>query len=544
MPPNPGRIYEIAENHRAALLKQERQAAGEMVHAYGSVWQRIRRELDDLLAAIADARRAGEDVTNGWLFRRDRLQSLLRQVEAELHRFTAFADPLIVGQQRAAIEAALLHTERQVRTLANRANLSVAWTRLPTAAIEDLVGFTADGSPLRRLLDTLGGEASAGVRDALIQGVALGQNPTQIARTVRTALGGSLARALTISRTEVLRAYREATLRSYQANDDVVDGWIWNCACQPRSCAACWAMHGSWHPLTERLNDHPNGRCSMLPSVKPVAGMAEQWRPESGPAQFKRLTPEQQDHILGKAAGAAYRAGAFKLEDVAGESFSPAWGSMIRVKSLRELVGKEEARDFTNWSRVLDGDDQTILRTALHIAQRRGIMANYENDAQIARLVTDGILRIPKDEWLPRQISVDAEWFPDDLRRTRIASFDPDGAALLINPQQEYWHLSTEERSRWMRSLHQVRFLSTEQPLHPVLHELGHAVLWQGNRTAYLHLPSDLTPAQKQVALVVSQRAALGPSEFMAEVFTVILSNRPITARALALYRSWGGLEL
>lgn len=49
----------------------------------------------------------------------------------------------------------------------------------------------------------------------------------------------------------------------------------------------------------------------------------------------------------GPGAYAAYRAGAIKLEDVAGWSHSAKWGRTPRVKSLRELVGAEEARKWT-----------------------------------------------------------------------------------------------------------------------------------------------------------------------------------------------------
>lgn len=345
-PAGPGRLYQVAERQRAALLRGERQAASELVRAYGGVWQRIQARLDALWQAKAAAEADGLAVGDSWLYQFNRLDTLQRQVEAELRMFVEFADPLITRQQGVAVDAALQHSEELVRTLTSQAGVSVGWARLPTSAIEDLIGFTADGSPLRELLDALGPAASSSVRAALIQGLALGRGPAAVAREIRQALGGNVARALTISRTETLRAYREATRRSYEVNSDVVDGWIWNCACTERSCAMCWAMHGSVHPHSESLNDHPNGRCSMLPHVKDFPGMAPQALPEAGPAQFARLTPAQQDGILGKAAGRAYRGGAFKLEDVVGRTFDPDWGPGFRVKSLRELVGQEEAEKW------------------------------------------------------------------------------------------------------------------------------------------------------------------------------------------------------
>ena len=346
MSQKPGRLYEVAARQRTALLAGERQASSELVRAYGGIWQRIQARLDQLLVLRDEAVAAGEEIDASWLFQFNRLGALQEQVEAELRTFAEFADPLIIRQQQAAVEAALSHTEQQVRALAGQAGFSVQWVQLPTSAIEDLVGSTASGSPLRELLDALGPAAAARIRDALIQGMALGRNPAAIARAVRGALGGNLARALRICRTEILRSYREASLRSYQANDNVVDGWLWNCACTERSCAMCWAMHGTLHTLDERLDDHPNGRCSMLPHVRDIPGLGAQWQPEPGTAQFARLTSEQQDAILGQAAGAAYRAGAIKLEDVVGRTFDPDWGPMRRIRSLSEMVGPDRAREY------------------------------------------------------------------------------------------------------------------------------------------------------------------------------------------------------
>lgn len=67
-------------------------------------------------------------------------------------------------------------------------------------------------------------------------------------------------RALRISRTEMLRAYREATRRNYQANGDIVPGWRWLCAKQPRTCAARLAMDGT-HKCRDQTADNVSGAC-------------------------------------------------------------------------------------------------------------------------------------------------------------------------------------------------------------------------------------------------------------------------------------------
>ncbi|MGQ9555900.1 MAG: phage minor head protein, partial [Anaerolineae bacterium] len=322
-------IYDIVEQHRQQLLRRERQAASEMVQAYGEAWKRIKQRLDDLGQQIQQAKALGEgEISPSWLFQYGRLQSLQSQVEAEIREFAHFAETHIIAQQAEAVQAAQQHAQQLV--LAGLGELppgvTITWARLPQEALADLVGFLSDGSPLRTLLDQLGPEASRAVRDALIAGVALGQNPRRIARQIRAALGGNLARALTISRTEVLRAYREASRRSYQANSDVVKGWVWHSALGPRTCPACWAMHGTVHSLEERLDDHPNGRCAMVPLTRTWQELGFEGVPEtpleieSGASIFARLSEEQQRAILGNAAFEAYKAGTVELSDFVGQS--------------------------------------------------------------------------------------------------------------------------------------------------------------------------------------------------------------------------------
>jgi len=126
------------------------------------------------------------------------------------------------GEQATAIGCTFSRRTRDGALGTPPPGVSVSFTRLSREAFTDLVGFTSDGTPLRTLLDELGAEASQAVRDALITGMATGENPRSIARRVKEAFGGDLVRALRVSRTETMRAYRTAAVRNYKANDDVV----------------------------------------------------------------------------------------------------------------------------------------------------------------------------------------------------------------------------------------------------------------------------------------------------------------------------------
>lgn len=357
----PSQLEEAALRFRSQLLRQERAAASEMVRAYAAVWQRTRTRLAELQEQIDAVRRDGLipgpftprqpggpviEQTPGtfslsWLYERDRLTTLLRQIEAELRQFGALAGELTEAGQLQAVRAAQENTVELVRRGAQAARqpeLVGMFNRLSREAVQDLVGFASDGSPLRELFDALGPRVSRGVQDALVTAVATGIGPRETARLVRQQFGMGLARALTIARTEQIRAYREASRRSYADNADLLDGWIWLSAHDNRSCASCWAMHGSRHPVTETLDDHPNGRCTMVPVVK---GHDPGIR--TGEELFRELPPAQQEKILGKAAHLAYQAGAVRLSEFAGQRDDPRWGTMRYAKSLREVVGRQEA---------------------------------------------------------------------------------------------------------------------------------------------------------------------------------------------------------
>ena len=353
-------LYRDGERFRRALLLHERQAANAMVRAYGQSWKRINKRLTTLLDQLAAAQASGQPVSLAWLFQQQRLQTLQAQIERELRRYARYAEPEIVKLQREAVASAQRAAE--VDTMAAlgtpppgiaMASVKAGWTRLSREALTDLVGYSSDGTPLRALLDGLGVEASQAVRDALITGMATGENPRSIARRIKGEFGGNLVRALRVSRTETMRAYRAAAVRSYRANSDVVKGWIWNAAVRGptamRTCAACWAKHGSTHTLDEELEDHPNGRCSRSPWVKTWAemgfsGVKEREPMQTGEQMFAKLTPAQQDAILGKAGGAAYRGKAVTLSDFATTKTSAKWGTHVQRKSLRGALGPEEAR--------------------------------------------------------------------------------------------------------------------------------------------------------------------------------------------------------
>ncbi|NCC35109.1 MAG: hypothetical protein EOM24_24320, partial [Chloroflexia bacterium] len=296
-----------AAAYRAALLRRDEAALRTLMAAYQPAYDAIQAEVAALTALLqADPTLSTVALKKAWLTR-GRLQALEGQILQQWRQFAGTANDIITATQREAVLVAGLDATALIEAAANDAGLVVRMgadlARLNTEATQALVGVLQNGSPLRTLLDGLGADAADTVQRGLLRGVALGRNPRQIARDLRTALGGNLNRALTIARTEHMRAYRSATLECFQANGDILRGWQWRAAPSDRTCPLCLAMDGREFGLDEPFAQHPNCRCTALPLLRNRPAPER----EFGAAWFDQQTQERQRAILGQGALALYR---------------------------------------------------------------------------------------------------------------------------------------------------------------------------------------------------------------------------------------------
>lgn len=325
-------LLAAANRFRRELLDRDTRALAEITDAYGLVYQRIRARLDLLLREMEEAKARDESVDQAWLARNGRLQLLRLQVEAEIKSFSAHAEVRIRDAQSEAVRMAAEHAEGLTLTGLDGSGVPTGFTRLPAVALESLVGNLSDGSPLRSLLDELGPDASARTREALVTGVALGYGPRKIAAELREVLGGNLTRALLISRQETIKAYRESGYQAMNANRDVLRGWLWTSSLTTRTCAVCWAMHGTFHPIEERMISHLSCRCVAVPVTKDSSIEVKR-----GAERLAELPAEKQRLILGEAKYEAYRDRLFKLADLVGVKHNRRWGATLYERSLKDV---------------------------------------------------------------------------------------------------------------------------------------------------------------------------------------------------------------
>ena len=322
--------------------------------AQKGLWER----LDALIARIERAQEAGEPVSPSWLWSEERWRSLLDQIAIEVAALSESQTPALTQAQSEGVALALEIAKELTSAALGPApeGVSVAFNRLPTATVEAFAGYASDGSPLKALFDEFGSDVSRQIRQVFIAGISRGAGAMQMTRELRGLVGqgadpGNLGgRAQTIVRTEFHRAARAAQLTAYQTNADLFEGWIWTAACDQRTCASCWAMHGTLHPLTQMLDDHPNGRCVQVPRTKhwdelTGEGGHEDTRPviEDGPSRFARLTPDQQKEVLGPGLYDLYAAGTISLPDLVRQDSNPRWGTMRRPATLKEVTDTHAA---------------------------------------------------------------------------------------------------------------------------------------------------------------------------------------------------------
>ena len=338
-------ILELSNQYRRQLLARERRAATALVRMYGVSWQRLQGDIRTLQTEIDEQHAAGVELSVGRIFRLERMQAIQQQTAREMAAFAEFADSTIAGGQREAIAAGQRNAHDLVQAAFPRdAEIAISFARMPREAVEQMVGFLQDGSPLRDLLIEAVKESADAFGETLVEGLASGWNPRKLAREIRAKYGMGLTRALRISRTEQLRAYREATRNTYQENRHVVKGWERHAAADDRTCMACVMLDGKRYGLDESMDDHVQGRCAMLPITASYRELGidvdePDFQREMASDWFQRQDEATQRQMMGKLYD-PWKAGEFQLEDIPKQVRNEVWGNSWVPKSAKELVGK------------------------------------------------------------------------------------------------------------------------------------------------------------------------------------------------------------
>ena len=339
----PSDAQKRVEEFDRLLNAQDASATKQLVRSYQSVSAQLVRDTE-ALTKIAQT----QGLKPWQVMRMQRYRELQAQYIQNFDRYAEAAGNVISDRQRDAVNLARRGSEATVIaglppgiTMDNMANMGLGWNRLPDEAYRNFIGISATGAPLSELLQPIGPLTAGRIRQTIGTGIALGYGPRKVARQVADTSGMALSRALLISRTEITRAHREASRLDYQNNSQLVKGYRRVATKADSTCVACIALDGTKYPLNEPLNEHPNGRCSMVPDVLDYAdlGLDVERLPEPPTARdWLENQPELvQRKDLKKARFDAWKKGDIQLNQLATVKPNPVWGDSAVVKPLKDL---------------------------------------------------------------------------------------------------------------------------------------------------------------------------------------------------------------
>lgn len=347
-------IERVLADFRRRIDASDRRARSEIARAYHRAWRKVRDRLARLERYYREAKERGETIGGAWYYEAGRYRDLERLIAEELGRLGSTARSVTYREIDTLVDEALRYSEQMLDLALTNAPIAIPRATLNTEAIKAMLAYSQHGSPLERLLRSISEQGARGALDALTDGVTLGYNPRKVARSIRDALDITLTRALTIARTESIRALRQAQMASYEANSDVVKQWRWQASLDGRTCLACLAMHGTLHPITESMQSHVNCRCVSVPETASweelgrlvgqdwsdldQRGAPNQARRLDGEAWFRALSEDKQRAIMGDKRFRAWQDGAFEFGDMATATHSHTWGGGIRITALKDLL--------------------------------------------------------------------------------------------------------------------------------------------------------------------------------------------------------------
>ena len=337
----PPLAIDVMEAHRAALLRADDAAMRAMAQRWLQIERALQAQVDALILEILQ--QGGGPLTMWQLVRLRRYQTLLEQLNIQAAQFVDYVTQDITTRQRTAGMEAIDQSSLAISAAAADAGIQLQFDRLPVSNVERMVGLAGDGSPLRTILQSASTTGADALAQQLIQGVALGLNPREIARrAMRQGLATSFTRMVTIARTEVLRVARQTTLENYR-HSQAVRAYRRVASKSQRTCIACLALDGEIYPLTTPFEEHVNGRCVPVPVL--IRGTPLPY--ENGKDWFARQPETVQRQMMGPGRWDLWQAGDVGWNDLVRIHQDETWGNSPQVTPVRDLeqrAGRQAVR--------------------------------------------------------------------------------------------------------------------------------------------------------------------------------------------------------
>lgn len=314
-------IYELSEDFKKAMEAKELKTLLVLSQAYIAALENL---LPLVMDFIEEASELPKPLQEKDAIKLARYKTLVDQLTAELTTLEAEVKKQGGSLQASAVQQGAKDATALITNQFPPGDPQLdAFNQLPRDAIRELLSFAQPGGPLAAILEANGEGTLAKATQVLLDGLVQGKSPNEIVKAFQREWGGSLDRALRIVRTETLRSYREASRNLYKANSGVVTGYVRSAAKNPRTCIACLAADGRFYDLETPLDEHPNGRCALIPVTQyyqPPGETGQQW--------FDSQPEAVQAQMLGPKKYAEYKSGK-DLWDFVKVHESALWGDSL-----------------------------------------------------------------------------------------------------------------------------------------------------------------------------------------------------------------------
>jgi hypothetical protein len=334
MPSKP-RVIEAIEDQRARLLAHEALVMREMADKWLKIEAALKADMLDLAFYLDELRLKGETITAARLMQMDRYRQLIADAKAQTEQYSRWLADNLADDQRSLIAQGITDAQQLIGAAGMDAKIaSLVFDRINVDAVEFMIGFTADGTPLYDLLRASYPETVLKLTEDLVTGMAQGLGPRATAAKMAEAMAGNLDRALLIARTEQLRALRAGNMDQF-AKSNVVKGYMRRSQRNGTVCGACLSLdNGQIYPTDEMFAQHPNDQCFMQPVLR--FGKTPSF--PTGPEWLETQPEAVQRQILGKGKYELYKNGQLDWGNVAKIHNDPTWGPTIKQTPLSELT--------------------------------------------------------------------------------------------------------------------------------------------------------------------------------------------------------------
>lgn len=326
----------ISKEIRVVILGHLEDTTRRLVESWSRAWDEIDHEWRLVISELIQSSKNGKWPSQAEIRRASQVLKALELTHAEILRLGDLGGVLVVENTKQILANEQAWMERLTRSQLpdeSSTGIVVSVNRVDPDAIGAIVERASE--QIHSYTKPLADDAVDAMKNTLIRGVALGENPRKAAATmlrrVEGRFNGGLTRALNIARTEMLDAHRSGSAAAQFANPDLLKGWVWQAELDRRTCPSCWAQHGTEHGLDEPgPDDHQQGRCARLPLTRSWAELGfDIDEPESlfpdAQSTFQDLPAADQLQIMGPKRLAALNAGDVDWRDLSMRRSTNGW---------------------------------------------------------------------------------------------------------------------------------------------------------------------------------------------------------------------------